>query len=100
MILYNVTIKIEHAFASEWVKWMKEEHMPELLSTGLFTDARLFRLLEVDEDDGQTYAAQYFCDDIEDYNKYIAEYAPAMRAKGFDRFKDKFVAFRSVMKLT
>ena len=48
MIIYNVTIKPDWSIHDEWVKWMKEEHMPELMKTGLFTDSRLCRLLEQD----------------------------------------------------
>ncbi|MCB0695795.1 MAG: DUF4286 family protein [Chitinophagaceae bacterium] len=98
MILYNVTIKVNNDVADEWVKWMTDEHMPELMATGLFVDSKLFRLLEVDESDGITYAAQYFCRNMEDYEKYIADHAPAMRASGLQRFPDKFVAFRTIMK--
>lgn len=97
MVLYNVTVKVERDSAEAWVKWMKEEHMPELMQTGLFTDSKLFRLLDVDEEDGLTYAAQYFCKDMEAYETYIAEHAPTMRAKGLERFADKFVAFRTLM---
>lgn len=97
MVLYNVTIKVDHDIVEEWVKWMKEEHMPELMALGVFKDCRLFHLLEVDESDGVTYAAQYECETIDDYNRYIDEFAPLMREKGIERFKDKFVAFRTLM---
>lgn len=97
MVLYNVTVKVEKDSAEAWVKWMKEEHMPELMQTGLFADSRLYQLLDIDEEDGLTYAAQYFCNNMEDYNRYIAEHAPAMREKGLERFKEKFIAFRTLM---
>ena len=80
MIIYNVTIKVNKDAADEWVRWMNDEHMPELMETGLFTDSKLFRLLDMDE-----------------YNKYISDHAATMREKGLNRFKDKFVAFRTVM---
>lgn len=99
MILYNVTIKINHDVEQEWLQWMKEEHMPELMGTGLFAEAKLFRLLEVDESDGITYAAQYFCKSMEEYDRYISGYSADMRAKGLERFGDKFVAFRTIMEL-
>lgn len=99
MIIYNVTVKITLDSADEWVAWMKEEHMPELMKTGLFTDSRLCRLLEQDETDGRTYAAQYFCNSIDDYNTYIDKYAQGMRDKGFTRFGSRFVAFRTVMEV-
>ena len=97
MIIYNVTIKLEKGIEKEWVEWMKQEHMPELLRTGLFVDSRLCRLLEQDEHEGKTYVAQYFCDSMEHYQTYISEYAQKMRDKGFKRFGNQFIAFRTVM---
>jgi hypothetical protein len=99
MIIYNVTIKIEKDMADAWVHWMKTEHMADLMSTGLFVDCRLCRLLEQDETDGVTYSAQYFCSGIEEYNDYIANYAQQMREKGSHLFGGKFVAFRTIMEI-
>lgn len=99
MIIYNVTVKVGHAIAEAWVRWMKEEHMPDLLRTGLFIESRLCRLLEQDESDGVTYATMYMCDSLEDYHDYIREHAPAMREKGYKKFGDQFIAFRTVMQV-
>jgi len=99
MILYNVTLKVEAAVADEWAAWMKTEHMPDLLNTGLFTESRLCRLLEQDESDGITYAAQYHCNSIEQYNNYIDNFAETMREKAFKAYGGKFVAFRTVMEI-
>jgi len=99
MIIYNVTIKIDNSVADAWVAWMKSEHMPDLMGTGLFVDCRLCRLLEQDEVEGITYAAQYFCEGIQQYNIYIDKFAEKMREKGFSLFGGKFVAFRTVMEV-
>ncbi|MGN6477528.1 MAG: DUF4286 family protein [Flavipsychrobacter sp.] len=99
MIIYNVTVKVESDIADEWVNWMKKEHMPDLMATGLFTDSRLCRLLEQDELEGRTYVAQYFCNSIDDYNRYISDHAQGMRDKGFARFGNKFIAFRTIMEI-
>jgi len=99
MIIYNVTVKVEHESADAWVDWMKNEHMGELLATGLFTDCRLCRILEQDEVDGRTYTAQYFCNSLEEYNTYIDKYSLELREKSFKRFGGKFVAFRTVMEI-
>jgi len=99
MIIYNVTVKVENSIADAWVNWMKTEHMPELMHTGLFVDCCLCRLLEQDEADGVTYTAQYFCEGMEQYNQYIALHAEKMRNKGFMLFGGKFVAFRTIMEI-
>lgn len=99
MIIYNVTIKVESDIADEWVQWMKQEHMPDLQNTGLFTDLRLCRLLEQEEAEGVTFSAQYTCDNLDDYNTYISKHAQTMRDKAFSRYGSKFIAFRSVMEV-
>jgi hypothetical protein len=99
MIIYNVTVKVEKETAPEWLHWMKHEHIPELMRTGLFVDYRLCRLLEQDESEGLTFTAQYFCDNMEHYNTYIQEHSAGMREKSFRRFGNKFVAFRTVMEV-
>ncbi|WP_111600529.1 DUF4286 family protein [Chitinophaga skermanii] len=99
MIIYNVTIKVSPAIHNAWFVWMKEEHIPEILATGLFHDYRMCRLLEQDDSDGPTYTVQYSTDTQENYQTYLQEHAPVLRQKSFDKFGDNFVAFRTVMQV-
>ena len=99
MIIYNVTVKVENEIADEWAQWMLQEHMPDLMTTRLFTEYRLCRLLEQDETDGVTFSAQYSCHSMAEYNQYIDVHAQTMRDKAFARFGGRFVAFRSVMEV-
>ncbi len=99
MIIYNVTIKAMHEIAVEWLQWMKNEHIPEVMGTGQFTGYKLCRLLDHDDEEGVTYIAQYFCNSMEEYDQYIERYAPDMRQRGFDRFGNKFIAFRTLMQV-
>ena len=99
MVIYNVTVKVDTDAAEAWVKWMKEEHIPDLVSTGLFVDTRLCHLLEQDNSEGPTYVAQYFTQNMEDYNTYINDYAIVMREKAMRAFGGRFAAFRTVMEI-
>ena len=99
MIIYNVSLKVEADVADEWTKWMKTEHMPEVMSLGLFSECRLCRLLEQDEVEGVTFSAQYSCAGMTEYNTYIDQYAEGMRDKSFKRFGGKFIAFRTIMEV-
>jgi hypothetical protein len=99
MIIYNVTIKVEHSIADKWLRWLQQEHIPDIIATGCFTHAAILRLLEVDELDGPTYAVQYHAESKALYNRYIAEFSGEMRKKGEDKWGNKFIAFRSVMQL-
>lgn len=99
MICYNVTVKIDPQIETDWVKWQKEEHIPEVMATGLFNEFKFFKLLEQDETEGVTYVVQYFSPSIEDYTRYIKEFAAELREKAFAKWQHQFIAFRTVMKL-
>jgi hypothetical protein len=97
MIIYNVTIKVETSIAGQWLQWLREEHIPDVMQTGCFSSHKVVRLLEVDDSDGPTYAVQYRADSKADYNRYIQLYAASLRDKSYQKWGDRFIAFRSVM---
>lgn len=99
MIVYNVTIKVDHSIATEWLSWLKEIHITDIIATGCFTHATILLLLEVDETDGITYAVQYHAESKAQYNRYIEKFAEEMRKKASEKWGNKFIAFRSVMQL-
>ena len=40
MIIYNVTVTLNENIHSSWLEWLRQEHIPEVLSTRLLK--RLF----------------------------------------------------------
>lgn len=99
MIIYNVTAKVATDKHSAWLQWMREEHIPAILSTGLFSDYRMCRLLEQDDAEGPTYVIQFFTSSLEHYQTFQAVQANALRQRGYDLFGDRFVAFHTVMEV-
>ena len=98
MILYNVTVKIENNSHDDWLKWMKEIHIPDVLNTGLFVDHKICKILH-DDPEGETYAFQYYCKDMDTFQKYQKEFAPKLQADHQERYKNKYVAFRTLMEV-
>jgi hypothetical protein len=99
MIIYNVTIKVEQAIANAWLQWLLNEHVPDVMSTGCFTSHKVVRLLEVDDSEGPTFAIQYTAESKANYNLYILKHAEEMRKRSFDKWGNRFIAFRSVMQV-
>lgn len=96
MLLYNVTFIIEESSAEAWLQWMQESHIPEVLATGLFVSNRLLKVLD-SPNEGVTYCSQYVAQNLADYDAYQARFAAALQEELNVRFKDKFVAFRTLM---
>ncbi|MEO5942131.1 MAG: DUF4286 family protein [Ferruginibacter sp.] len=98
-IIYNVTTKVDHSISANWLQWIKDEHIPQMKETGCFTNAVILELLETDNTDGLTYAIQYFAESKALYNLYIEKFASIMRQQSFDKWGNKFIAFRSLMQV-
>lgn len=100
MIIYNVTINIEEAVAPSWLKYMRETHIPDVMSTGCFEKFVLCDLLTRQSDeDGLTYTIQYYCKNMEKYDLYNEKFSPALQQEHNNLYGGKFVAFRSLMKV-
>ena len=99
MIVYNVTTKVTTAIAADWLRWINEEHHKDIINTGCFTHATILQLLETDDSEGPTYVVQYFAESKSNYNIYIEKFAASMRQKAFDKWGNKFIAFRSLMQV-
>ena len=99
MYIYNVTVKVETAYTEEWIKWMHDEHIPEVMQTGYFNDYRVCHIQDNNDLEGETFAVQYTFMTMEDYAQYQANHASTLQKAAADKFGDHFVAFRTVMKV-
>jgi hypothetical protein len=99
MFIYNITIKVDNNILQQWLQWQKEEHIPEVMATNLFTQNKFFKLLDQDDIDSSTYVVQYYIDTKEKYEKYLNEYALLLRGKAFEKWGNNFVAFRTLMQV-
>lgn len=97
MFIYNVTVKVTDILKIEWLEWLQQEHVPEMIETGCFESYRIFRLLEVDDSEGPTYVIQYTCTSKSAYEKYIHSFATTMRERTYQKWGNGFIAFRTLM---
>ena len=97
-IIYNVTVSVDYAVSEKWLTWMKLTHIPEMLKTGKFLEAKLSRIL-AEESGGASYSIQYLCENMSEYNNYIAEHSQQMQKEHNNKFQGKFVAFRTLLEI-
>ena len=99
MIIYNVTINVEDAIRKEWLKWMRTTHIPDVIATGAFKNARICRVLVEGEMGGTTYRVQYLARDRQSLEAYYGEHAARLRQEVTDRYGDRLVAFRTELEI-
>ncbi len=82
MIIYNVTVGVDESIIKDWLNWMRDDHIPEILSTKIFTKAQINRVITKD-DSGHTFAVSYSCNSMIDLHNYQVNYAPLLQKKTF-----------------
>lgn len=98
MVLYNVTVNIDEDVHDEWLQWMKEVHIPDVMNTGHFLENKICKIL-AESEGGISYAIQYLCKDMNEYENYQSSHAPRLQKDHTDRYGGKFVAFRTLLEV-
>lgn len=96
MLLYNVTVGLDKDIEQEWVKWMKQKHIPDVIKTGMFMSAKMYKVLHDQEDNSVSYSVQYFARSIENVQQYLDVFAHSLREEQKQRFPNN-VAFRTLL---
>ncbi|NNF19057.1 MAG: DUF4286 family protein [Flavobacteriaceae bacterium] len=99
MYIYNVTVNVAEDAHQNWLQWMQETHIHDVLATGKFTNARMCRVLVSEETGGFTYAIQYTTKDKGTLQQYYQEDAERLRMDVNRLYGEKVVAFRTELEI-
>lgn len=97
MVIYNVTVSLAPEIEKEWLKWIEEEHIPDMLGTEKFEKAQLVKIYDDKQAATGSYAVQYYAKSPQSLNAYLTEDAARLRKKTADQFGDKLLSFRTFL---
>ena len=100
MIVYNVTCNVTKDVAEEWLSWMQEVHIPDVMETGLFTKYRLVKVMHNQPgDEGFNYSIQYHTENEHKLNEYQTVHGPGLKQKTLEKYGEKVLAFRTLLEV-
>jgi len=80
MIIYEVTVKVGEHIADEFERYMREQHIPEVMRTGAFISAGFLYA------DGGLYQTRYGAKTRADLERYFNDHADLLRQDVLKRF--------------
>ncbi|HET8754248.1 MAG TPA: DUF4286 family protein [Salinimicrobium sp.] len=98
MYIFNVTTNVQEDIHDEWLDWMKNERIPEMLATGKFQKALLSRVLVNEEMGGITYSVQYTSKNdkiLKDFHEQDAQRLAILKKQ----FEGKVFSFQTEMQV-
>ncbi|MBE2247596.1 MAG: DUF4286 family protein [Candidatus Competibacteraceae bacterium] len=98
MIVYNVTIQVDADIHQDWLLWMQQKHIPDVMATGCFVESRISRMI-TDDESGITYSIQYTAPTMQSLHQYEDIYAADLQQEHHQRYEGKYVVFRTMMEV-
>lgn len=99
MIIYNVTINIDESIHDDWLLWMTNTHIPEVMKSKMFLAAKMSKVIVTEPLGGITYSIQYSCENQTKLDQYQKQFEEKIETKHKEKFQNKFVAFPSLLKI-
>lgn len=91
MVLYEVSVQIRTDLSAAFEHYMRTKHIPEIWDTGCFQQ------IYFDQADSGAYRTSYQAANLADYERYIDQYATAMRADFMQHFPEGCTVTRQVL---
>lgn len=97
MLLYNITVGIDNEIEETWLAWIKEDFLPRIMGTGLFSDSKVYKILHDDNEGSTSYSIQLFAERIQNINFYLQAHAPGLIEEHRQKFINRHVVFQTLL---
>lgn len=98
MIIYIITTTVKNELEQEWLQWVREKRIPEILNTGYFKSFQMYKVKLPTNLEGEvTYVVQYECESIENYTAYAEKDSKRLQAEYPPKLIGKVTTARTVM---
>lgn len=98
MVFYCVTVEVKTSRVAEWVTWMKEHHIPDVVATGCFFSARMLRAIDSPTpSEAVRFRIEYQSPDAETLATYRSQFAPELQQAHNAIFGQDAQAWREVL---
>lgn len=96
-MLYVVHISVDNDRNDEWFRYMRDEHLRDVLDTGCFHDVTMVRDPEADSQERTAYRMFYRAHSAAGYERYKAEHSARLQTDHTVRFGDAISAHRELL---
>ena len=97
MVIYNVTSQLDSDIEAQWIQWMQDVHIPEMLATEQFTEVKILKIVDSSDSEDIRYAVQYACESLDHLQMYLDRFSAKLRQSALDAFGEKVLSFRTVL---
>jgi len=96
-VVYLVYIAVDAGREAEWLRWMCDQHVPDVIATGSFDSATILRDPASDSPHRVAFRIAYTAASQAALTEYQRAHAPALQAEHTARYEGCFEARREIL---
>jgi hypothetical protein len=97
MIVYNTTFHIDNDILDDVLSYLITDFIPGVTAGGFLHQPYLRRILQTNEDAGESYAVQFHVKNIDTLNYWLEKEGNIIHQALIDRFGNKVVGFTTLL---
>jgi hypothetical protein len=97
MIVYNTTFHIDKDILDDALLYLTKIYIPEAIAGGFLRQPYLRRILQTNEDAGESYAVQFHVKNIDTLNHWLEKEGAIIHQALLDRFGNKIAGFTTLL---
>jgi hypothetical protein len=97
MIINNITYNVDRTLEEDFLAWLKEVHIPEVMNTLKPKSYKILRLLTEIENAGSTFSVQYKYNSLADFEEFENEFQEDLNYEIHKRYNGHYVFFPSLL---
>lgn len=96
MIIFNITFKVDHETAGDWLAWLQENVTPLIEKEPAVINHKILKLL-MDDETGVTYCIQHSLTGVTEASTYENNTVNLFLRDMYSRFEGKVVHFSTAL---
>ncbi len=99
MLIFNTTYKVSGSQNDNWLNWIREHHIPFMLSSGDFSKPQTTKIVGSEDNEGISYSVQFHICDMPALIQWHKEFATTFQNSCKAAFGEEVSFFSTVLEI-
>ncbi|HLP04066.1 MAG TPA: DUF4286 family protein [Paludibacter sp.] len=99
MLIYNTTYLVSDQEHNNFLKWIREEHIPFMLESTYFSKPQMTRIITGSEQEGTSFSVQFHVNNLQTLKLWNQKYSTLFQENCSKKFGTEVLFFTTIMEL-
>jgi hypothetical protein len=99
MLIFNTTFLVSDKARGSWLKWVREQHIPFMLKSEMFTKPQVAKVFSNEDQEGTSYSVQFHVTDLITLENWHIKYAKGFEQNFAEKFGSEVIFFATVLEV-